>query len=121
MVRERAGFRPGALAELDALAGWLTEQALEHDRPSLLLGELVGELRRRRIERPAVDRLMRVVASARERAGEQTFQRLASQLTPALRDALDQLLVPDPVVAGRTRHAWLRSRPTTISAKAMHR
>jgi len=121
MVREHAGFRPGALAELDALAGWLTEKALEHDRPSLLLGELVGELRRNRIERPAMDRLMRVVASARERAGEQTFQRLASQLTPALREALDRLLVPDPVIAGRTRHAWLRSRPTTISAKAMHR
>jgi TnpA family transposase len=55
------------------------------------------------------------------RAGEQTFQRLAPQLTPALREALDRLLVPDPVIAGRTRHAWLRSRPTTISAKAMHR
>jgi hypothetical protein len=24
------------------------------------------------------------------------------------------------VIAGRTRHAWLRARPTTISAKAMH-
>ena len=64
---------------------------------------------------------MRVVASARERAAVQTFQRVASQLTPALREALDRLLVPDPEIAGRTRHAWLRSRPTTISAKAMHR
>jgi hypothetical protein len=38
MVREHAGFRPGALAELDALAGWLTEQALE---------ALAGEVARR--------------------------------------------------------------------------
>lgn len=121
MVREHAGFRAGALAELDALTGWLTEKALEHDRPSLLLGELVAELRRRRIERPAVDRMMRVVASARERAGGQTFQRLGSQLTPALREALDRLLVPDREISGRTRHAWLRSRPTTISATAMQR
>jgi Domain of unknown function (DUF4158) len=77
MIREHAEFRARALVELNALAGWLIEKALEHDRPSLLLGELIGELRRRRIERPAVDRLMRVVASACERAGEQTFQRLA--------------------------------------------
>jgi Domain of unknown function (DUF4158) len=120
-VREHAGFRAGALAELDALAGWLTERALEHDRPSLLLGELAAELRRRWIERPAVDRLMRVVASARERAGKQTFKRLAPQLTPGLREALDGLLVPDSAIGGRTRHAWLRSRPTTVSARAMHR
>jgi TnpA family transposase len=121
LVREHAGFRAGAHAELDALGGWLTEQALEHDRPSLLLGELVAELRRRRIDRPAVDRLMRLVAAARERAHEQTFQRLASQLGPTVRKVLDGLLVPDPVIAGRTRHALLRSRPTTVSAKAMHR
>jgi Domain of unknown function (DUF4158) len=42
LVREHAGFRAGARAELDTLAGWLTDQALEHDRPSLLLGELVA-------------------------------------------------------------------------------
>ena len=121
LVREHAGFRAGARAELDTLAGWLTDQALEHDRPSLLLGELVAELRRRRVDRPAVDRLMRLVASARERASEQTFERLALQLVPGVREILDGLLVPDPAVAGRTRHAWLRSRPTTVSAKAMHR
>jgi uncharacterized protein DUF4158 len=88
LVREHAGFRAGGRAELETLAGWLTERALEHDRPSLLLGELVAELRRRRIDRPAVDRLMRLVASARERAHEQTFQRLASQLTSAVREVL---------------------------------
>jgi len=120
LVREHAGFR-SAGGELEALSGWLTGQALEHDRPSLLLGELVAELRRRRIERPAVDRLMRVVAAARGRAGEQTFQRLADQLTPMVCDVLDGLLVPDRALAGRTRHAWLRLRPTTVSAKAMSR
>jgi hypothetical protein len=34
---------------------------------------------------------------------------------------LDGLRVPDPGLAGRTRHAWLRSRPTTVSVKAMRR
>jgi len=121
LVREHADFRAGARGELDALAGWLTEQALEHDRPSLLLGELIAEVRRRQIDRPAVDRLMRLVASARERTNEQSFQRLEPQLTAPVRAILDGLLVPDPGIAGRTRHAWLRSRPTSVSARAMHR
>jgi Domain of unknown function (DUF4158) len=42
---------------------WLTERALEHERPSLLFAEACGELRRRRIERPAVATLMRLRAS----------------------------------------------------------
>jgi Domain of unknown function (DUF4158) len=94
LVREHAGFRAGGRSQLDPLAGWLTDQALEHDRSSLLLGELVAELRRRRIDRPALDRLMRLVASARERAREQTFERLASQLVPRVREMLDGLLGP---------------------------
>ena len=37
LVREHAGFAPSASGELDALRAWLIEQALEHERPSLLL------------------------------------------------------------------------------------
>jgi hypothetical protein len=59
---------------------------------------------------------MRLVASARERAHEQTFERLAAQLTDAIRARLDGLLVTD---GGQCRHAWLRSRPTSVSARAL--
>ncbi|MGC9221811.1 MAG: Tn3 family transposase [Solirubrobacteraceae bacterium] len=119
LVRDHAGFRPGSRVELEALGGWLIERALEHDRPSLLLGELIAELRRRRIDRPAVDPLMRMVASARERAHEQTFEILDPQLTADVRLMLDGLLVPDPGLAGRTRHAVLRSRASSVSLKAL--
>lgn len=119
LVREHAGFRAAGERELQAVRDWLVERALEHERPSLLFGELCGELRRRRVERPAVPRLMRIVAWARERAHEHTFERLAPQLTSSLRGMLDDLLVPDQTTAGRTRHAWLRARPTSISARSL--
>ncbi len=60
---------------------------------------------------------MRLVAWARERAHEQTFERLAPQLTDERRAALDALLAAS--TGERTRHAWLRSRPTAVSGRAL--
>jgi hypothetical protein len=118
LVREHAGFVAGGERELKPARAWLTERALEHERPSLLFAEACGELRRRRIERPAGGAVMRLVAWARERAHELTFERLRPQLTEPLRRMLDGLLAAD---GGQSRHAWLRARPTTVSAGAMRR
>ena len=70
------------------------------------------------VERPSVDRLVRLVGWARERAHERTFERLAPQLTDPSARQLDGLLVTE---GGRSRHAWLRSRPTSVSARALRR
>lgn len=40
LVRGHAGFRAAGERELLAVRGWLVERALEHERPSLLFGEL---------------------------------------------------------------------------------
>jgi Domain of unknown function (DUF4158)/Tn3 transposase DDE domain len=116
LVRAHAGFRPFTERELDALRVRLIEEALEHERPSLLLARICELLRREQIERPSIDRLVRLVGWARERAHEQTFQRLAPQFTEAIRAKLDGLLVTD---GGQCQHAWLRSRPTSVSARAL--
>jgi hypothetical protein len=115
-VREHAGFVSAGQAELESLREWL-ERALEHERPSLLFFQACGELHRRRVERPAIDRVMRLVAWARERAHEQTFERLAPQLTDERRVALDALLTASE--GERTRHAWLRARPAAVSGRAL--
>jgi hypothetical protein len=116
-VREHARFVTAGEDELESLRGWLLERALEHERPSLLFSQACVELHRRRVERPAIDRVMRLVAWARERAHEQTFERLAPQLTDARRSALDALLAAS--AGERTRHAWLRSRPSSVSGRAL--
>ena len=117
-VRDHAGFVAAGERAVAPVRDWLIEQAIEHERPSLLLAELCAELRRRGIERPAVAEGMRLVAWARERAHELTFSRLEPQLTEPLRAVLDGLLVTE---GGQSRHAWLRARPTAVSATAMRR
>ena len=118
LVRAYAGFRPFSDRELDALGGRFVDAALEHERPSLLLVRLCEILRAERVERPSVDRLVRLVGWARERAHERTFERLTPQLTDQVRAKLDRLLVTD---GGRCGLAWLRARPTSVSARALRR
>ena len=55
---------------------------------------------------------------ARERAHELTFNRLEPQLTDNVRRTLDGVLAAD---GAKSRHAWLRARPTAVSAGAIRR
>jgi TnpA family transposase len=118
LVRAHAGFRPFTEGELDRLRARLVDVALEHELPSLLLARICEVLRGERVERSSIDRLLRLVGWARERAHEQTFQRLAAQLTDPVRATLNGLLTTE---GGQSQHAWLRSRPTAVSATALRR
>ena len=53
--REHAGFRAAGERELEPVGSWLIEQALEHAPLAAARGDPCGELRRRQIERPAVN------------------------------------------------------------------
>ena len=81
---------------LKMLGDWLTERALEHDRPSLLLRLACDFLTAESVIRPAVTTVERSVIGARQRATAETYQRLASQLAEPRRCQLDQLLVVAP-------------------------
>jgi TnpA family transposase len=116
LVRAHAGFRAFGDRDVAALGSRLVQIALEHERPSLLLVRICELLRIERIERPSIDRLVRLVGWARERAHEQTFERLTPQLTGTLQRRLDELLATE---GGKSRHGWLRSRPTSVSARAL--
>ncbi len=118
LVRAYAGFRPFGEREIGALGGRFVDAALEHERSSLLLVRLCEILTAERIERPSVDRLVRLVGWARERAHERTFERLAPQLDEQVRTQLDGLLLTED---GRCGHAWLRARPSSVSARALSR
>lgn len=108
-----AGFRRPTAADLDRLAAWLVERALEHDRPTLLFRAAAEKLKRERVLRPGVTVVERAVATARAQAHDESLRRLAPVLTAETRAALDDLLVPDG--PGReTTLAWLR-RPATAN------
>ncbi len=116
-VIEHAGWRTCGPADWSALAGWLTERALEHDTPSILFGQALDQLRAERIVRPGLDRLMRTVSTARADARKEIRRRMDPELTPERCDELDELLVTDPTL-GVARLVWLGAGATSASSDA---
>jgi hypothetical protein len=114
-VQAYLGFRKATAADLEALAQWLLERALEHDKPTLLLQLACEQLRREGIVRPGITRLEPLVATARHQAQEETYRRLLPLLLPSRCTWLDALLVP-ATDTGRTPLAWLRATATAATA-----
>lgn len=83
MVREHLDFLVWDTDSAAAIGGWLADRALEHERPSVLMSLFSEHLRARRIVRPSVWVLARLIASAREGANDVVLQRLAAQLPTA--------------------------------------
>jgi hypothetical protein len=108
-------FRLAAPLDMYALQTWLVERALEHDKPTLLLQLACDKLRREQIVRPGLTRLERLIATAREHAHRETWQRLTPLLPPERQAFLDALLTPE-ADTGRTRLSWLRQEATAHTA-----
>jgi len=117
-IQAYLGFREAGPVDLRAVAEWLVERALEHDRPSLLFRLVCEHLHAAKIVRPGVTRLERIVATARQRAQRETLQRLAPLLTGACKTWLDRLLIPEETT-GRTPLTWLRQGATANSPAAI--
>jgi Domain of unknown function (DUF4158) len=100
-VRAYWGLRQAPPLDVYALQTWLVARALEHDKPTLLLQLACAKLHRERLVRPGVTRLERFVATAREKAHEETFRQLTPLLTDARKTWLAGLLQPD-ATTGRT-------------------
>ena len=108
LVREQLDFDSWDEQHAAALAGWLTDRALEHERPSVLMSLACEHLRARRIVRPSIAVLARMTGQARERSHESVLERLRDQLGPTRCRELDALLDVD---AARkvSEIAWLRA------------
>src|SRR5712692_7429364 len=114
-VRAYLGFRPATPLDVYALQAWLVARALEHDKPTLLLQLACEKLHRERIVRLGGTRLERFVATAREKAHEETFRRLAPVLSDERKRMLEGLLKPD-TATGQTPLSWLRQEAVSHAA-----
>ncbi|MBI3304612.1 MAG: Tn3 family transposase [Deltaproteobacteria bacterium] len=112
------GYRKMGQDDVEALARWLRERALEHDKPTLLYELTCEKLRAEQLIRPGVTRLERLVAEARQRAQAETFRRLGPLLSDGSTQFLDTLLAPDPD-RDITRLAWLRRPALSNSPRAI--
>jgi hypothetical protein len=116
MVRGHLGFRAWDADSAAAIGEWLAERALEHERPSVLMSLLAEHLRARRVVRPSVWVLARLIGSAREAAHDVVLQRLAEQLPTGRCDELDRLLDVDPALK-LSEIAWLRAPIGRVAIK----
>lgn len=96
LVREHLGFHAWDTQVAGVISEWLAERAVEHERPSVLMSLASEHLRARRVERPSVWVLGRMIGAAREAAHGEIAGRLAQQLPQRRRSELDGLLEVDP-------------------------
>jgi hypothetical protein len=82
-------FRRMQVDDQDQLLAWLTERALEHDKPTLLFQMTCEHLKQQQILRPGVTVVERLVVTARTQAHHESLGRLASLLTPERIKLLD--------------------------------
>lgn len=67
-------FRLATPLDFYGLQTWLSERALEHDKPTLLLQLACDKLHREQIVRPGLTRLERLIATARQQAHDETWR-----------------------------------------------
>lgn len=106
------GFQRASTDDTDHLVQWLSQRALENNRPSVLLQQACEHLYKLRLVRPAITTLERIIMRARAEADALTYRILGQPLEQSECEQLDQLLEPDLDLNGRTPLTWLR-RPAT--------
>lgn len=111
-------FRRAGEDDLRQLQSWLVQRALEHDKPSFLLGLTLEKMRREQILRPGLSVLERVILKAREEANIETFRLLSTVLTEDVKTRLDKL---SSIEKGKKNSflVWLRQSATSFSADAV--
>lgn len=116
LVMEYLGYRKMSSDDRETLTFWLTERALEHDKPSLLYELLCKKLRNEKIVRPGVWFLERLISEARQKAQTETMCRMDTILTDECRLVLDNLLKLDSC-KNRTPLSWLNRSAISNSPK----
>jgi hypothetical protein len=94
-VLHHLGFRRVQPDDHEPIVAWLTERALEHDKPTLLVQMICERLKQQQMIRPAVTTVERWVVTARMQAHHASLNRLQFLLTPERITLLDSLLVSE--------------------------
>lgn len=115
IVLGHLGWRRASSPDRQQLARWLVARAVEHDAPSALIA-LAGEhLRARRILRPSLEALSRMVATARGDAYREVEELMGDQLSPGRRTQLDTLLDGGAGQSSQVADLLARAKRTGVS------
>ena len=132
-IRALVGLREASVADAEALAAWMRDQAVARTRdPARLGAELEQRCRDLSIEPPTPERVERIIRAAVRAYEERLYAAVHDRLTADMRARLDALLQPaDPGHAGApetgieqegraTAHlVFLRSDPGRASVNSL--
>src|SRR2546430_6861105 len=117
-VLHHLGFRRVQIEDHEQIVEWLTERALEHDKPTLLFHMICERLKQQQMIRPAVTTLERWVGTARMQAHHESLRRLQPLLTPERVTLLDSLLITEEdkgkTQLSRFRQPAISNTPTAL-------
>lgn len=117
-IQDYLGFRKADSRDMENLLEWLTERAMEHDKPILLFHMGCERLYSEKIIRPGLTYLERMIATARQKAQEETYNLLNSLMTEERLAFIDNILITDNAT-GRTPLFWLRHGATSNTPSAI--
>jgi TnpA family transposase len=110
------GYRPFTIAEYRRLRGWLTNLALQTNKPLALAEQLIESLRSQRVIVPAVTMIDRLCAEALARGVKLLYQLLTQSLDEDGSAKLDALLLPREDLRTVVL-TWLRQPPGEPKAR----
>jgi TnpA family transposase len=117
-VEKYLGFRPIDSPRWKKIEAWLVEQAMEHDRPMLLLEFLCERLHEMKIVRPGISVLERAIAGARRQAHAETWLKVKPLLGKKDKERLDALLIVEEEY-GTTSLTRFRTGAVSHTAEAI--
>lgn len=118
VIEKHLGFHKFNDTDISSLTSWLLAQAMEHDRPIILLRFIIDKLKQDKITRPPLALLERLIGAAREQARQKTYQLLSDVLSNECKTSLDNLLEIDKT-QGKTLLTWLRQRSVSNSPESI--
>jgi TnpA family transposase len=105
------GFRRASPLDTLAITNWLSERALEHDKPLLLFEQVCSYLYKQKILRPGITLIEQYISEARAKAHTLTYNNLHPVLTPSVQAFLEKVL--ELQEGKRTTYlSWLQQSPT---------
>jgi TnpA family transposase len=94
-IREALGFHPITEPEIEAILAWMEQHILTQEREEeALLSIFYTRCRELHLEPPATKRLTRLLHSTVRKQEEAFCTRVRNRLSPAMRNALEALLLP---------------------------
>ena len=118
LIEKYLGFRKLTNRDNESLNNWLLSQAMEHNRPILLLKAVIDKLKLDKITRPPLAFLERLVGSVRDQSMKKTYQLLSDIASPERMVMFDNMLKMDKS-KNKTLLTWLKQRAVSHSPESI--